>query len=360
MTDLPRGTPELRATSPHLAILTPELAPALPETGALERLAIGWASELAEVVNVSLGTFLHHRIPQEADLGSFSRVMIDPSQPLTQLRAHGITHVVIHNRPHWLDEVGLPGFVVLHSFDHAWTSPSDPYPPRDQRLRGQVYAVSKALADHATRHHETGNEIGTILPWVEDSFDQPRNTDQPSVDRLLFPNRISPRKGVRETLQAMELAGVEVDFVENIAPNERPTDLQDELLRAILATPGSRIVPRTGHPNETAALYRSYRAIIMPSTAPEGLGMVAAEAAVAGVAFGASAQGGLTQLAHGYGTELHPSEPARFAQELTQLASASPPSEAQRQRAARTFSRSRSLATFRDALGTIGLDLPQR
>jgi glycosyltransferase involved in cell wall biosynthesis len=267
---------------------------------------------------------------------------------------------VVHNRPHWLEEVELPGFVVLHSFDHAWTSPADPYPPKDRRLHGQVYAVSEALRDHAARHHESGRLVNTLLPWVDDSFNQPRHTAQPSIDRLLFPNRISPRKGVRETLVAMELAEVEVDFVENIAPNERPTQVQDELLRAIEATPGARLIPRTALPSDTAQRYHSYRAVIMPSTAPEGLGMVAAEAAVAGVAFGASAQGGLAQLAHRYGMVVHPSEPDRFAHELTQLAVALPPSEEQRRHAAHTFSRPESIDRFQRALQAIGLDLPQR
>lgn len=330
---------------PKFGVLSNELYPLIPLGGGLERLAWGWLEAISQVGGVEIITFNFHRSfltqPEK-----YPRSFLNTPSDLEDLaRSRGLTHLVLHNRPHWARFTSLPTTVILHNFADAWTSPADPEPPL--ALPGilsktQVLCVSQPLADHAQA--QLGSEpdkIRVLPPFIDVEFT--RRATPPGGEGLVFPNRIMEKKGVRNLLDALDLLvssepSIYVDFVYNISPNPVPNEEQEALLEEIASRPNAKLIPKATRPADVADLYSNYAAALVPSIQPEGFGLVAVEAAALGVTVGCSPLGGLGDLVGTFATELDPTDPRALAQALIDLSAAPRLSASQRQELAARYS----------------------
>lgn len=342
---------------PKFGVLSNELYPLMHLGGGLERLAWGWLEAISQVGGVEIITFNFHRSflsPPEKYPRSFIN---SPSDLEALARSRGLTHLVLHNRPHWARFTSLPTTVILHNFSDAWTSPADPEPPSGLPQTwgaAQVLCVSQALADHAQTHFESSpSEISVLAPFIDPEFT--RRATPLRREGLVFPNRIMEKKGVRNVLDALDVLSfsdpaIRVDFVWNISPNSAPSKEQESLLVEIASRPNARLIPKATRAADVADLYSSYAAALVPSVQPEGFGLVAVEAAALGVAVGCSPLGGLRDLVGTFATELDPTDPKALAQVLRELSTAGRLSEPQREDLAARYSVGASFSSLVERL----------
>ncbi len=252
-----------------------ELCALDPLAGGLERLVCGLATALE-----SQGVSTHL-----LDVSSS-----DPRDTLARL-PHGAT-VVLNNRPAWSHWVTGPTIVWLHNTEEAWGDIT-------LSMQASAMAVSPYLALRGSNVFR--RTVGVLPAFIDGQF--LTGNDEPPIERtpaLLFPNRTLEKKGVREVLRALDTpaaVNLAVDFVLNLSPWISPTQEHSALIDEISSHRRCKLIPRRNTPADIRDLYRSHSAVLVPSTRPEGFGLVGAEALGAGVPTVVSYEGGLADLA---------------------------------------------------------------
>jgi len=305
-----------------------ELAPLTASAGGLERLVVGWATALNE----------RHRSVCFSPYNDTSPVATKPGENLAKL-LRGCDVAVINNRPEWANALDMPVVLILHNTAEAWGLPgfdttSQPVaPPVTLGDHVVVLAVSAFLARHAKTELHLPTLPRVLPPFIDPAFIDPAFIDpafidpafedaprwHPNTNALLFPNRLLAKKGVLETLAAIERVAdpsVRVVFLENFAPWTHPTDEHQELLRQLRASPRCSLEPRIGKSRALATRMLASSAILAPSTRPEGLGLVPLEALALGIPTIISAQGGLAELARYGAMIVEPSDTTNFARAI--------------------------------------------
>ncbi|MCI2974572.1 MAG: glycosyltransferase family 4 protein [Ferrimicrobium sp.] len=297
-----------------------ELAPLTASAGGLERLVVGWATALNE----------RHRSMCFSRYDHTSPVTTKPGDNLAKL-LRGCDVAVINNRPEWANALDMPVVLILHNTAEAWGLPgcdaaSQPVaPPVTMGDHVVVLAVSAFLASHAKTELHLPALPRVLPPFIDPAFIDPAFIDpafgsaprwHPNNNALLFPNRLLAKKGVLETLAAIERVAdpsVRVVFLENFAPWTHPTDEHQELLSQLRACTRCSLEPRIAKSRALATRMLASSAILAPSTRPEGLGLVPLEALALGIPTIISAQGGLAELARYGAMIVEPSDTAAFA-----------------------------------------------
>jgi len=261
-------------STPPVFLVGTELSALTPLAGGLERLVCG----LAEALSVQ-GVKTHL-----VDVSSK-----DPYSTLRSLPDNAT--VVLNNRPAWSHWVSGPTVIWLHNTEEAWGDISI-------RKGALAMAVSHYLAERASSIFASPVKV---LPAFVDPqfFERPDHHHARPDPALLFPNRTLEKKGVREVLDALDTEqgmSLRVNFVTNLSPWKTPTPEHTALLTAILAHPRGSLIPRCTTPEDIRSLYRSHSGVLVPSTRPEGFGLVALEALATGVPTIISNQGGLGEL----------------------------------------------------------------
>lgn len=311
----------------RIGLLGTELAPLSASAGGLEKLVVGWGRELAKAHDVRLLSF----VPASDPFVATRTVTLDS----LRREATGLDVLVTNNRLQPAARLSLPTVTVLHNTSEAWdtTSPS--------RKNGSVLAaVSNFLAGHASQI--LGLQVATVRPFIDPAFRVSGNESR--GNHLLFPNRTLRKKGVEEVLAALEIAdSTTVTFVENISPWSTPTAEHAALLAAIKAHPRARLIPRFHQPAELAAAMRTARAVLAPSVAEEGFGLVPLEALATGTPTLISSLGGLAELLPLGAVEVDPQNPAMLA---AAMADPVPPPGETPEIIAKHYSRRASAATL--------------
>ena len=265
-----------------MVLVGTELAPVREESGALERILLSYAQAFSRADSENEALV----VDADGDLGHLRARLARLKPDL----------VVLSNRPLWAEATEAPVLHLLHNYPDAWAAPDD------ERLRvalrrGRLGAVSEALARHVTVRYGLSDEVRVLPVPVEDCFFSARWDG--GGGPVVFPNRILENKGVRFFLQlAKVLAGGGTRCVafRHLAPFPRPTAEQKELLALFDATPAVELRPP---PPTRASLAHSYArasAVVCPSVAPEGLGLVALEAQAVGAPLVTSGLGGLAEV----------------------------------------------------------------
>ena len=155
----------------------------------------------------------------------------------------------------------------------------------------RVEAVSSDLADRLER--ATGRAADAVAPmplapaWLVD--DDAASSPAPTVDVVAL-GRLVPEKGFGDLVSAASLLDTPIRLViAGDGPDREQLADQSTALGVNLSLPG-RVAPQ-----ELRALYRSGRVVAVPSRR-EGLGLVVAEALLAGAAVVATDAGGTRDL----------------------------------------------------------------
>jgi glycosyltransferase involved in cell wall biosynthesis len=267
------------AVTVHVAFVGTELAPLRESSGALERVALGWAEDLRLAgLEVSL-----------VDAG--------PDGPLVgALEELGADVVVLNNRPLWAGQMTLPVVQVLHNYPDAWgTDPRDPGRVARALAGSAVAAVSPTLARDVEDAYEVRAGVGVVRGEVEECFfgAEPWHGEGGPV---VFPNRLLEKKGVRFFLDlSRRLAwdGLRCVLFRHLAPWSRPTAEHAGLLEAIARCESVELLDPPETRSEMASWYARAGVVVCPSVVPEGIGMVALEAQAAGAPVVTSGRGGL-------------------------------------------------------------------
>jgi glycosyltransferase involved in cell wall biosynthesis len=155
----------------------------------------------------------------------------------------------------------------------------------------QVTAVSSWLADETVRLTGTPRPVVAPMPIDTRRF----TTGTGARDGLLFVGKLDRQKGLHVLLDALAMINQAVGSLTVVGAGPEAQSLR---ARAEALGVASRIRWLGPLPQpELPALYQRARVVVLPATAPEGLGLVAVEARACGAAIVASASGGLTDVA---------------------------------------------------------------
>jgi glycosyltransferase involved in cell wall biosynthesis len=185
----------------------------------------------------------------------------------------------------------------------------------------QVTAVSRYLADEAARL--TGTRRPEVAPMpVDTRVFAPRTGPR---DGVLFVGKLDRQKGLHVLLDAF--ASVPASCGPLTVVGDGP---DASALRAQASARGldQRIVWRGALPQpELVPLYQHARVVVLPATAPEGLGLVAVEAQLCGAAVIASSTGGLVDVVGGTPTSVlvPPSDAAALTRAITAVCALTTP-----------------------------------
>ena len=290
-----------------VGVLGTELADLDPSSGGLEKLAAGWATELANHFQVVPISMAHQAQvdpgaqPSSRELGEITR---------------GCDLLVINNRPGWLTLTDHPAVLVLHNTSEAW---GDFDREGIASKRFSILTVSRWLSRHAQEVFDLSEPPPVIDPFVDDEF---LGAEWIGGDQIVFPNRLMAKKGVIETLQALDQLAdrdIRVTFIENISPWESPTAEHRELIAAIQSDERCRLIPRIGEAKGLARLIARSKGVICPSTKPEGFGLAPLEALAVGAPTLVSTNGGLGELVRLGAVQVDPGDTRQFAKTLADL-----------------------------------------
>ncbi|WP_298208880.1 glycosyltransferase family 4 protein [Ferrimicrobium sp.] len=285
-----------------------ELAPLRPSAGGLERLVTGWAAGLRGHDSILLSRFddgtnttEHSRLPLAEAVASYDVV-------------------VINNRPEWTHQIDKPTVLILHNTAEAWRqggTGSQTLAPLPLSVPSHVTiaTVSLFLAHHAQEELGLSTPPRVLPPFVDPAFlgGEPWNG---SDGRLLFPNRLLVKKGVHETIDAVErLADPRsmAVFLANFAPWTEPTVEHLALVVRIKGSTRCSLEPRIDASSNLATRMAAASAVLAPSTRPEGLGLVPLESLALGIPTIISGLGGLRELAPYGATITDPADIDAFA-----------------------------------------------
>jgi glycosyltransferase involved in cell wall biosynthesis len=222
--------------------------------------------------------------------------------------------------------------LILHNTIEAWNLKG--WDPEELRLTKPVslpdnvtvVTVSKFLATHAQRCLELDTLPEVLPPFVDPAFLEGPSW-QRSTGPLLFPNRLLNKKGVIETIAAMDLVSdpsLRMVFLANFAPWLEPNLEHLELIDRIRASSRCVLEPRISRSADLAARMTASAGVAAPSTRPEGLGLVPLESLSLGIPTLISSLGGLRELAPYGAITVEPSDAEAFAAAI-ETAISSPP-----------------------------------
>ncbi len=330
---------------PRIGFVGTELAPLLPNAGGLERLVTGWAEGLTD----SYTTFCYSRFDDSTPATAISR------QPLAEL-ASQCDAMVINNRPEWTRDLSKPTLLILHNTVEAWNLAD--WSPDEQRLSKPVslpdnvivMTVSRFLSNHAQHHLGLATTPEVLPPFIDPAFVNGPSW-QPSAAPLLFPNRLLNKKGVIETIAAMDLVSdpsLRMVFLTNFAPWLEPSTEHLELIERIRASSRCMLEPRIDKSIDLAARMTASTGVAAPSTRPEGLGLVPLESLALGIPTIISGLGGLQELIPYGAITVEPSDTEAFAAAIESVVSSPPAIDARAVR--HDFGLGRSLNVLRRQL----------
>jgi glycosyltransferase involved in cell wall biosynthesis len=155
----------------------------------------------------------------------------------------------------------------------------------------QVTAVSSWLADETVRLTGTTRPVVAPMPIDTRLF----TTGTTVRDGLLFVGKLDRQKGLHVLIDALPAIDPAVGTltVVGLGPDEQALRAQAETLGVASRIRWLGALPQP----ELPARYQRARVVVLPATAPEGLGLVAVEARACGAAIVASASGGLSDVA---------------------------------------------------------------
>lgn len=292
-----------------------ELAPLTQSAGGLERLVTLWAQGLSGKYSTDkYSTICYSRF--EGQTPEITRRL----SPLAEL-VSGCDLVVVNNRPEWTYELAQPTLLILHNTAEAWGLKD--WDPTQERMTTPlrlpdnvtVVAVSQFLARHAQQVLELERTPEVLPPFVDPAFLQGPSW-QRSTRSLLFPNRLLNKKGVVETVEAMDLVSdrsLRMVFLANFAPWIEPTLEHLEHIDLIRRSSRCLLEPRINDSVDLAARMAASAGVVAPSTRPEGLGLVPLESLALGIPTLISGLGGLGELVPYGAITVDPSNAEAFA-----------------------------------------------
>jgi glycosyltransferase involved in cell wall biosynthesis len=335
---------------PRIGFVGTELAPLLPNAGGLERLVTGWAEGLTDTYT----TLSYSRFDDSTPATANSR------RPLAELTSE-CDAMVINNRPEWTRELLQPTLLILHNTVEAWNLTD--WSPEEHKLSKPVslpdnvtvVTVSKFLSSHAQHYLGLATPPEVLPPFIDPAFGNGPSW-QRSTGPLLFPNRLLNKKGVIETIEAMELVSdpsLRMVFLANFAPWLEPSEEHLELMDRIRSSSRCIIEPRISESVDLAARMTTSAGVTAPSTLPEGLGLVPLESLALGIPTLISGLGGLQELIPYGAITVEPSDAEAFAAAIECVVSSPPAIDAKAVR--HDFSLDHSLDVLRRLLNQLTL-----
>lgn len=285
---------------PSLLFVGTDLAPLDPGYGALEAVVSRWAAAVARIGRVSLLSFgpVAHELRCQVSGEVYEVASVHEARSvLSSVRGH-VT--LLSNRPLWGTWVDGPVLHVLHNFPDAWGASSEGELALAKKvLREQPSAaVSSVLAREVERVAGLAPGACNLLrPSIDPAFSNVSH--DPDGHVVLFPHRLMRKKGLELALEAFcdpRLSGLELWVTDNLNPWRALTGEHLELRRAVRSCRRACLVPPRSPGDEMASLYAMARAVLCPSTTPEGLGLVALEAQAVGCPVVTSGLGGLSEV----------------------------------------------------------------
>jgi glycosyltransferase involved in cell wall biosynthesis len=278
-----------------------DLAPLDPGRGALEAVLGRWIAELSRTDRVSALSFGSVGDGIRGALSGTVHEVSSHAEARAVVNGFDAGVVVLSNRPLWGTWAKGPVLHILHNYPDAWgVSGTAELERCAEVLRRQpVAAVSRALAWEV--------ELVASLPPAS-CAEVPPSIDpvfaatpyEPEGPVVLFPHRLLRKKGVELALAGFAepaCDGLELVVTDNLNPWSAPTNEHSILRRAVSAARCDvRLVPPVPPGAGMARLYASARAVVCPSIAPEGLGLVALEAQAVGCPLVTSGLGGLREV----------------------------------------------------------------